>query len=97
MREAGRTHRMRQEHGACPSVFCLRSGVLTIVADACRWLQSEIYHPGGFGEDPERKTRASGGDWPRASYGRVGRDARVQCWAAVVGLPLWLRGAPMRC
>ena len=81
--------------GTALAFFALGQGVLTIVTlTLARWWQSEIYHPGGFGDEIQRVklARPVAIGLGLATVGLAGMPD-LSAWAAVVSLPLVVGGA----
>ena len=80
--------------GTALAFFALGQGVLTIVTlTLARWWQSEIYHPGGFGDEIQRVkvARPVAIGLGLATVGLAGMPD-LSAWAAVVSLPLVVGG-----
>ena len=81
--------------GIFPALWALSHGIMTImVLMLARWCQSEVYHPGAFGDEIQRVrlARPMAIGLGLATLGLAGvPDLRV--WAAVVSLPLVIGGA----
>ena len=81
--------------GTAIAFFALGQGVLTILTlMLARWWQSEIYHPGGFGDEVQRVrlARPLAIGLGLASLGLAGMPD-LSAWAAVASLPLVFGGA----
>ena len=95
MREAGASAPDEAgARGTALAFFALGQGVLTIVTlTLARWWQSEIYHPGGFGDEIQRVrlARPVAIGLGLATVGLAGMP-EFSAWAAVVSLPLVVGG-----
>lgn len=81
--------------GVALAFLALGQGVLTIATlMLARWWQSEIYHPGGFGDEIQRVklARPVAIGLGLATVGLAGMPD-LSAWAAVVSLPLVVGGA----
>ena len=81
--------------GTALAFFAFGQGVLTILTlMLARWWQSEIYHPGGFGDEVQRVrlARPVAIGLGLASLGLAGMPD-LRAWAALASLPLVVGGA----